>query len=51
MNRFEKCWCGDTFGKHDDNGVCRVKDCDCIEFDPVNESKLDEVITVYGATA
>ena len=30
--RFDRCECGDTFGKHDDNGVCRVKDCICTEF-------------------
>ena len=40
MNRFERCDCGDTLAKHDDNGVCRVKDCDCLEFIPLHDSQI-----------
>jgi hypothetical protein len=51
MTRYDKCECGDTFGKHDDNGVCRVKTCDCIEF-RLSRSKTPEdlvvVRTSYG---
>ena len=47
MNRFERCECTDTLLKHDDNGVCRVKECDCTEFIPVTNRIPELIETVY----
>lgn len=51
MNRYDKCVCGDTYGKHDDNGVCRVKTCDCLEFQSAHDLQnwgAEKVHTSYG---
>jgi hypothetical protein len=49
--RFDKCVCSDTFGKHDSNGVCRVKECDCIQFVPVRDRELETVIVTQFSKA
>ena len=51
MSRYDKCVCSDTRAKHDDNGICRVKSCNCMEFefDDGTDGPIDAMVSADWA--